>query len=311
MYRVFCFCLALTFFSAIGIQHSRAAEEQDAPPKDVPLPLMQMWLRFHGSDLCQGVDASFAFDQEGLKVRSMVEDEKSYEKFQEMLEPLRNSYKIDLSAERPPVEKDPEEPKTPPASLWENYELRSFLGDPFAQAKEKPGSENRNHSDLPPPGDLLKQQLILYSEQMLDWNKRMERYAADLPALAHVAFDTSSDPTLRPQAAAVCKAHALALERYLAKLSSNLAEAIPKSDKKEKSRAKGDAGADRNGIVGEAEQISEAARDVAHRINVFIHPETYTVGLDELRQPSLLDLIRTLQKMNSEFLRSMEKAVRS
>jgi hypothetical protein len=311
MYRVSYLCLALMICTAFQMQPPREATEQDAPGRDVPLPLQQVWLRFHEAELCQGIDAAFAFNREGLKVRSLVEDEKSYEKFQEMLEPLRNSYKIDLIAERPPVEKDPDEPKTPPASLWENYELRSFLGDPFAQAKERPGSENHNHYDLPPPGDLLKQQLIIYSEQTLDWNKRMERYAADLPALAHVAFDASSNPELRAHAAAVCRAHALALEKYLGKLSSNLAEALPKGDKKHRSHTKSNAGAGRTGMVNKAEEISETAHDVAHRIYTFIHPETYTVGLDELRQPSLLDLLKSLQKMISEFLKSIDKAGRS
>jgi len=310
MYRVLYLCLALVIFALSTVQPSRAATEQDAPGRDVPLPLQQMWLRFHEAELCQGVGASFAFSKNGLKVCSLVEDEKSYEKFQEMLEPLRNSYEIDLTAEHPPVRKDPEEPKTPPASLWENYELRSFLGDPFARAKERPGAEDHNHNDLPPPNDFLKQQLIIYSEQILDWNKRIERYAADLPALAHAAFDTSSAPEIRQQAAAVCKAHAQALEKYLGKLSSNLTEALPKGDKRDRSHTKSDASSGKGGLVNKAKEISKASHDIARRIYNFIHPETYTVGLDELRQPSLLDSLRSLQKVNSEFLKSIDKAGR-
>jgi len=309
MHRAFFLCLALIIFMPLPMQPSRAAAKQDAPGGDVPIPLQQVWLHFHEAELCQGVDALFAFSKDGLKVRSLVDDEKSYEKFQEMLEPLRNSYKIDLTAERPTVEKNPDELKTPPASLWENLELRSFLGDPFARAKDRVGGENRN--DLPPPGDFLKQQLIIYSEQTLDWNKRMERLAADLPALAHAAFDPSSVLELRPQAAAVCRAHAQALERYLGKLSANLMEALPKGDKKDRSGAKSDSSARSNGLVNNAEQISETAHDAAHRIYTFIHPDTYTVGLKELRQPSLLDLLRSLQRMNLEFLKSIDKAGRS
>lgn len=307
MYRVSCLCVAV-IFTLFPVQSIRAATEQ-APGRDVPIPLQQVWLRFHEAELCQGVDANFSFNKDGLEVHSVVDDERSYDKFQEMLEPLRKSFKIDLTAERPVVEKDPDEPKSPPASLWENLELRSFLGDPFARAKERPGSETR--IDLPPPGEFLKQQLIVYSEQTLDWNKRMERYAADLPALAHAAFDPSSVPELKAQAAAVCRAHAQALEKYITKLSSNLTEAMPKADRKDPPRPKADSRAASSGLVLNAENISEAARDVAHRIKVFIHPEIYTVGLDELRQPSLLNLLKSLQKMNLEFLKSIDKAVHS
>jgi hypothetical protein len=308
MCRAFCLRVAFIISTLFALQSSRAATEQ-APGRDVPIPLQQVWLHFHEAELCQGVDAAFTFNKNGLEVHSLVRDEKSYEKFQEMLEPLRDSFKIDLTAERPTVEKDPDERKAPPASLWENYELRSFLGDPFARAREGPDSETDKH--LPPPNEVLKQQLIIYSEQMLDWNKRMERYAADLPALAHAAFDPSSVPELRAQAAAICRAHAQALERYLSRLNSNLSEALPKADKKDRSHAKTDSRAATNGLVNKAEDISNAARDVAHRIYVFIHPEIYTVGLDELRQPSLLDSLKSLQKMNLEFLKSIDKASRS
>jgi hypothetical protein len=308
MYRVFGLCLALIIFAPFTTQAPPAATEQSAPSRDVPLPLQQVWLRFHEEELCQGVDAEFAFNKDGLEVHCLVEDEKSYDKFQEMLEPLRSSYKIDLVAERPPVGKDPDEPKTPPASLWENYELRSFLGDPFARARERPGSENRNDLPPPPPDDILKQQLIVYSEQTLDWNKKMERYAADLPALADVAFGSSSAPELRPRASAICRAHAQALGRYLGRLTANLAEALPKGDKKDRSHPKSASSAGSNGLASGAEEISETARDIAQRVYAFIHPETYTVGLDELRQPSLLDSLRNLQKTNSEFLKSIDKA---
>ena len=158
MYRVFCLCVAAVICMLSPMQSSRSATEQ-APGHDVPIPLQQVWLHFHEAELCQGMDAAFAFNKDGLEVHSLVEDEKSYDRFQEMLEPLRKSYKIDLTAERPVVEKYPDEPTSPPASLWENLELRSFLGDPFARAKERPGSETR--IDLPPPSEFLKQQLIV------------------------------------------------------------------------------------------------------------------------------------------------------
>jgi hypothetical protein len=59
-----------------------------------------------------------------------------------------------------------------------------------------------------------------------------------------------------------------------------------------------------------ADYISDLAQDAARRVYQFIHPdpEHYTVDLDELRRPSLLDSFKTLQKADQEYQTAMAKA---
>ena len=278
------------------------------PDRNTPADLASAWLRFHEADLCQGLDAEFMVTGSGVEVSGVIQDQRSYERLEEMLQPLRNSRKVEIHLTPPEEEKMPDEKRDPPASLWENYELRSFLGDPSARARERPDFEEQSQVFVPPPDDLLKQRLYIYAEQTLAWNRRIERYAKDLPALTRVALDPGMPRAFRLRASAVCRAHAQNMERIIGKLNANLEPAFPHSSKQERGAGPQKPEVPQGSTVERADQIAEYAQSVALRVYQFIHPEHYTVGLDELRQPSLLESLRTLQKMDSEFQRALAEA---
>ena len=314
----FCF-----FVSALSLRQSihlpstdDAVSTNNVPNRNTPRELTETWLRFHEADLCQGVDAVFVFTEDGMEVRSLIVDEKIYEKFQELLAPLRSSYKIKVQETRPLEQEKSGEKREPPPSLWENYELRSFLGDPVARARERPGSTIdpmderaeqlylRYHQD---DAELLKQRLLVYADQILAWNRKMEQYAKGIPSLTRVALDTTLAPDLRARANTVCMMHAQNLDRYIAKLNYNLEFAFPHSRDKARPTQREKPGADLKTPIDRADYLSDSAQAVAHRVYQFIHPEHYSVGLDELRQPGLLESLKLLRTTDLDYQKSLAK----
>ena len=90
---------------------------------DAPEVLSRVWLRYHETDLCQGMDAIFVFNRNGLEAWIRVEDKKSYEQLQRILEPLRGIFQIVLYATHPEEDEDPDSYWEPPSSLWEKGNL--------------------------------------------------------------------------------------------------------------------------------------------------------------------------------------------
>ncbi len=304
--------LCLSFPIAITTAVSENVVSPDSiPNRETPKELVEAWLRFHETDLCQGSDARFIFTKNGMIVRILVEDEKSYQKLEELLLPFRSSYGIELDATRPPEETKTEEEKReereePPASLWENYQLRSFLGDPIVRVRERPGFDDNSESAMPSSDPVIKQRLLLFADRTLAWNRKIERYAKDLPALTRVSLDSTLLPGIRSQAAAACLAHTQNLDKYIVKQIKNLEPAFPSSKKKESS-GKPDKSAVPDTPVDRADRLSELAAGTARRVHEFIYPEHYSVGLDELRQPALLESLKSLRKANSDFQSSLSK----
>jgi hypothetical protein len=149
--------------------------------------------------------------------------------------------------------------------------------------------------------------MMLFAEQTLDWDRRMKRYSADLPALADAAFNPALPGEIRKRAAAVCLAHAHAVDRYLEKLGGNLTQALPKGTQKspsapEKEKPEPEASTPRDAAV----KVDASAQSLARRIYHFIHPTHYTVGLMDLREPSLLGSLRSLRRAVSVFQRTLE-----
>jgi hypothetical protein len=302
---VFSLCL-----SSMPAASSGSASLGDVPDPNTPKDVAAAWVRFHEAGLCQGVNAVFVFGEKGLEVSGVIEEERSYEKLQEILRPLPGSYKIELHLTRREEEKKPDEKKDrdPPASLWENYELRSFLGDPFARARERAGFDDDSLLHFPPPDDMLKQRLLIYAEQVLDWNRRIERYANHLPLLTSVSVDQSLAHAVRARANAAARAHAQEMERIAGKLNASLEPAFPNPGKRNRAiRGEKSDLADQT-IVERADHISGYAQAVCLRVDQFIHPEQLTVGLKELREPSLLESLKSLQRMGSEFQKALAKA---
>ena len=288
---------------------AEAGSSENWPTRETPRVVAELWLRYHASDLCQELGAEFAFNADKMEVRILVEDEDSYGRFREMVEPLP-SHRIELIATHPPAKEDSDKDKNPPPSLWENYELRAYLGDPLARAREQTDWEEGPQSDPFADDQFFKYRLLAYAEQILGWNKKMERYAADLPALVHVVMDTSIARELRLTAAAIAGAHAKNLDKYVEKLDGNLKHALPESASETRRSSHPPKPAAAKAPVEAALNISAAAQTAARRIHHFIYPEQHSVDLDELRQSSLLESLKELRSMSADFQKAMGKMPR-
>jgi hypothetical protein len=281
------------------------------PNHNTPQKLREAWLSFHETDLCQEVDALFVFNRSGMEVWIRIEKDKNQRKFLRLFESLKNSHQVEFYTTRSPVQNKEHDKEDPPPSLWQNYELRSNLGERISFDLSRLTLEDRHQLDPPLVDSFLRQRLMIYAEQTLNWNKRMEQYALDLAALARVAYDPGISPEQKSRAIAVCADHAQNLEKYVGKLAANLAQALPMSEKKKRSPSRPETAdnADRDPLE-RAKQISAATHEVSRRVYRFIHPEHYTVELDELRNPSLLESLWELRGMVSDFEKSLPQHTR-
>lgn len=268
---------------------------------DTPEALSRVWLRYHETDLCLGMDVVFIFYKNGMDAWIRVEDKKSYEKLQRILEPLRGIFQIVLYATHPEEDEDSDSYWDPPSSLWENYELRSSLGDPFARARERMDLGSQRDIILFPADEILRQRLLVYADEILERNHKIKRYASDLPSLASLSTNPAFASELRLKAAQVCKAHAKNLEKELDKLGKSLKYAFPRSREDDKSSAREQSSNAEKSFVEMAKQIALEAQDVSYRVDGFIHPKKHTVDLSELRRPSLLESIERLKEMVADF----------
>ena len=307
MHRLVLFIAWVICFAGMAIE---APDTDDwpfsIPNSNTPQKLREAWLSFHETDLCQEVDAIFVFNRSGMEVWSRIEKDKNQRKFLRLFESLKNSYQVELYTTRAPAQNKEYDEEGPPPSLWQNYELRSNLGERISLVMSQLTFEERNQLDPPSVDSSLRQRLMIYAEQTLNWNKRMEQYALDLAALARVAQDPGVSPEQKSRAIAVCADHAQNLEKYAGKLAANLEQALPVTEKKKRSPSRpATAGnADRDPLE-RAKQISAATHEVSRRVYRFIHPEYYTVELEELRNPSLLDSLWELRGMVSDFEKSL------
>ncbi len=311
MRRFFFFPLLL---AVIGPAQSSGASDSHGlaarvPDHDAPQELIEVWLRFHEKDWCQDVDAVFAFEANGMDVWCLVEDERSYQRLEVLLSSLNRCCRTALYTTRPTVEKKSAGDRDPPPSLWQNYALRSYLGDPFVRASEFRSLELRAEMDISFYDESLKQRLLAYAEQIIEWDRQMKRYALELPALTAVATDPAFEPELRSKANAVSMAHSRDMNKRIKKLANSLSHAFPGSFKKERRKTEKSSGSVQS-PVEIAVQLSRTAQNVAGRVRGFIHAEKYTAGLDELRQPGLLQALWELEQMDLAFQKSLAKSGR-
>jgi hypothetical protein len=288
-----------------------APDLRPSRPDPAPAELRTAWLRFHELELCQSVDAVFAFQPRAVDVWCVVEDDKSYQKLLELLEPLRGAFEVTVFPTRVKAEKKSPEDKDPPPSIWNNAEVRAHLQDPFGRLgggtgiRAGGGLEGRG----PDSESFLKQRMLLFAEQTLDWGRRMKRCAADLPELSAVAFGYAGEsPEVRARATAVALAHAQAVGHYADKLGDNLRNALPAPARR--SRAPDDRGGVLHSPADGALEVASAARNIARRVYRFIHPQSHTVGLVDLRDPNLLELLKTLRRMTTGYEHAAGLAVR-
>ncbi|MBN1569060.1 MAG: hypothetical protein JXA73_14520 [Acidobacteria bacterium] len=276
------------------------------PNKSTPQKLREAWLSYHETGLCQDIDAIFVFNKNGMEVWSRIERDKDLRKFLKLFEPLKSSYPVALYTTRPPEGDKEDHLEDPPPSLWQNYELRSNMGDRISLLTYRQISETLIYLDSPEMDILLKQRLLIYAEQILNWNKRIRQYALGLSALTRATYDPSLSHELKSRACSICSDHAQELEKHIGKLASNLEQALPVSEKKKRSRAKSEATFRAiKDPVERANRIAAIANAVTRRVYRFVHPENFTVELDELRNSSLLESLRELRGMVSDFEKSL------
>jgi hypothetical protein len=308
------FCISIILFLDLAAMPVRAFGGDDLsenmPARDTPQKLVEAWLRFHETDLCQDADAVFIFEKNGMEVWFVYAGEASYLKMQELFKPLQDSYRVELYPTRRLEEKKSDDDDDgPPPSIYLNYELRGRLGTIDASSLEQlnlsPTEEARYRARLISQNQALESRLTIYARQIIDWNRKAKRYAMDLPLLAGTAFDSTAAPGVRAHAVNACKAHAKQLGKNISKLKASLKQALPRLAEKERSPKPEKTDKTAGNPMESAEQISEVSQNIALRIYRFLYPEHHTVNLSELRQPSLLVDLSSLEKTILDFQKAL------
>ncbi len=277
------------------------------------MAVWDFWLRFHETELCQVLDTVFVFSKHGIEVWCRTGDERAYGRLSELIAPLRSSLEIAVYATLLSAEKKPPEDTDPPPSLWNNSELRAYLQDPFLRFNGFPspeaGSAGRNadggQGRENPAMSAFKLRMISFANQILDWARRMERCAADLPALVHVTLSSAEPKEIHSRATTICLAHAEAVDRYAAKLGENLSQALPKGTRRGLTSSKPELPRSSSQPAELAVQAAGSAEDLARRIYHFIYPVHFMVGLADLREPDLLGSLDQLRKLVSTLRRTL------
>ncbi len=273
------------------------------PGKEVPRCLREIWLAFHQQELCRDLDSLFLFWSDRMEVWCVVDEEKSYNKFSELIGERNAREQVDLYPTRPPEPKKSREEEGPPPGLWHNEELRIYFQDPGERLAARPFSP-RPPAVEPPADPFLKRRLVFFGEQLQEKSTRMKRLAADLPLLAWAAFDGESPEDLRSPAAAACVNHAREVEKNAERLAEDLSRAFPRTDRQDwKEAAAGKQLLQSREAAANAAQISRVAEDLARRVYRFMYPDVHTVGLEDLRSPGLLRRLAELAAASAEFQR--------
>jgi len=275
-------------------------EQNSTSEASAPRALREVWLRFHEKELCQELDTVFVFHPKGMEVWCLVEDEKSYQRFSEMVEPMRASCEIEVYVTRPASEKKSKADDDPPPSLWNNVELQTYLQD---SSRDLLGPGSTDPLPTERRAFFVKQKLAMWAAQLLSWNKKVRRYAADLPDLAHLGFGHGVATEIKSHAAAVLLSHAQALEKNAGRIAEYLVQALPRPEKGARRPAEAEKRSLPDAPIELAALISTSALAVSRRVHRFIYPQDYTVGLTDLKEPTLLESLRDLRRMLAELQR--------
>jgi hypothetical protein len=253
------------------------------------------------------LDTVFVFHPKGLEIWCRVKDERSYQELVSMVEPLRSAYRIELYATRPDRDKKPSTPGTVDTlpSLWNNTELRTYMRDPFSRRWDSIFDDPDGARAPDPLDGELKRRLSLFGDQVLDWAKKMERLANDLPALAEAAYGTDAPADTRTRARALCLEHAREVGKDASRLMESLSRALPRGKSPASlSQPEHPPAEVAHSSYDRVMLVSNQALDLAQRVVRFLYPQTHTVNLSDLRESSLLDSLKALQKTVSDFASS-------
>lgn len=275
--------------------------------EDVAAPLLQAWLRFHEKEYCLDVDSIFVFQPKGIEIWCLANDAGDYQKLASLMEPLRKSYRIDIYTTYSDRLKKPYAPEDddPPPSLWTNAELRAYYRDPFAGRAGMFDDPVAYESVIANP--VLKRNLKLFSDQILEWKDKMERLAADLPPLAEAGYGPMQLADLRSLSRSVCRAHARELAKYASRLEENLSHALPRGSGAGRPRPAPEPSRKSADPRELARELSSEALHLGRRITAFFYPQAHTVPLGDLRESSLIDALKKLESSVADFERIAPK----
>ncbi|MCL2877763.1 MAG: hypothetical protein FWF13_03170 [Acidobacteria bacterium] len=297
------------------------------PNRDTPPRLVEAWLDFHREELCLNLDAVFAFDGQGMEIWCRSEENRDYRKLQKIIEPLRNSYDVELYTTQPPKDNN-EDDKIAltdiPPSLVENRELRSYMrpytgpGNPpriIIVTDEEGGTYTRVLPDTPnvlaanaaAADRVLRARLVIWIKSVTRNSRIMRQYAVDIPELLRVAFEPAFGAVLRGRARDICRKHAKDLLKSIQNLKKNLARAFPKPPAKtvENKKAKKEPPAALPAVIEKADGIAGEAQVLSGRIYRFIYPAQHTVDLDELKKPGLLASLDAFEAEARDFQQAL------
>jgi hypothetical protein len=256
------------------------------------------------------VDAVFVFGAEGMEVWCLVEDDKSYGRFSGILAPLERSHQVELYATYPTKE-EKKKPEDPPPSLWNNLELRAFLRDPSVIGFLRQDVEMVHGNPIGGRRNFfMRQRLMLYAAETLEWARTMRRFATCLPATTGVAFDSTARQDVRDRAVPICRDHAREVAKHAGKIMNNLARALPKLPKRADVTGTANAESAAPSPQPAANQICASAQSVSQSIYRFFYPRNHSVQVVDLKESRLLDSLTKLQDMASEFELSLLKSRR-
>jgi hypothetical protein len=295
-----------------------------APNRYTPAKLKDVWLQFHEQKLCQKLETRFLFPNEKMVVLVKVEKQKDYQKLLKLLEPLQNSHLIEVHPTIADTRKKPDDIKTAPPSFESNSELIYRFHDYFMPDMSF-FSRSRSRTTLIPPSGtfrnpspfftwgyvptvaesqrLFEQRITLFAQDIFKCRDKMLRYAGNLPALAHAAFDSPGTSGLSLRAKAVCGEHAEKLLNYEKKLYRNLSTALPNS-----LRAGQQTGSSSEAVVTAssafdlAVSINEQAEDLSDSVYQFVYPKNHTVSVGDLRNPRLAQTMEKIRRDTEAFL---------
>lgn len=288
-----------------------ASRVKGIPLREVAPPLREAWLRFHEGDLCLDIDGVFVFQPRGVEIWCRTKDERGYRQLAALMEPLRRSFQVEIYATRADREKKTGQPQDdePPPSLWTNGELRLFLRDPFYDSRVGTQYDPAEVSDGPGPAPEMKRRMKLFSDQILEWEAKMVRLASDLPVLADAGYGESPLPDIRSRAREVCLGHAREVRKCVDSLVENLTHALPRGTKTgSAAMAAAPARIFADTPVRGAPVLARQAQEAGVRIIRFLYPQAHTVTLTDLREPSLIDILKAYQQTVSDFETSARKA---
>ncbi len=309
MCRILCVLIFFLYGSAVQADEIAKNDEPSvAPfPLDGSRELLEVWLRFHEEELCLRIDPLFVPDETGVQVWSLVKDEKSYKKFLRILRPLSQSRHLEVFAAEA-VSPEASMESGAPASLWENEELRKFYSVPGRRLD--PELMYDWPLSVVSQEEIFMQRMIIFSSQTIEMGDDLARLAKDLPVLTRIARDPVFDADLRLQAYEICLEHTRSLGKQTDKLYKNLKMAIPTGKERQEVPSQDIRGGNQEASSLEiAVRISETAQNISRQVYSFIYPDSHTVGLDELRNPDLLDSLLVLQELGEIYMEKMRRGI--